>query len=75
MFRAVAATKALKQISVIYEVISWDRLLKIIPFYQELELERFIVDIAKHRFVKVIIFMCRTLNFEKKAYILIHLYE
>ncbi|GMT19012.1 hypothetical protein PFISCL1PPCAC_10309, partial [Pristionchus fissidentatus] len=50
--KAVAATKALKQISVIYEVISWERLLKIIPFYEELEMERFIVDVSKHRFVK-----------------------
>ncbi|GMR42102.1 hypothetical protein PMAYCL1PPCAC_12297 [Pristionchus mayeri] len=50
--KAVAATKALKQISVIYEVISWERLLKIIPFYGELEMERFIVDVSKHRFVK-----------------------
>ncbi|KAJ1347245.1 Eukaryotic translation initiation factor 3 subunit A [Parelaphostrongylus tenuis] len=48
----VVATKALKQISVIYDSISWDRIRKIIPFYNEMELERLIVDVSKHRFVK-----------------------
>uniref|UniRef100_A0A0K0DE96 Eukaryotic translation initiation factor 3 subunit A n=1 Tax=Angiostrongylus cantonensis TaxID=6313 RepID=A0A0K0DE96_ANGCA len=48
----VVATKALKQISVIYDSISWNRIQKIIPFYNEMELERLIVDVSKHRFVK-----------------------
>ncbi|KAK6031362.1 hypothetical protein OSTOST_02485 [Ostertagia ostertagi] len=48
----VVATKALKQISVIYDSISWARIRKIIPFYNEMELERLVVDVSKHRFVK-----------------------
>uniref|UniRef100_A0A7I5E9A5 Eukaryotic translation initiation factor 3 subunit A n=5 Tax=Trichostrongylidae TaxID=6315 RepID=A0A7I5E9A5_HAECO len=48
----VVATKALKQISVIYDSISWSRIRKIIPFYNEMELERLVVDVSKHRFVK-----------------------
>ncbi|KAK6056978.1 hypothetical protein COOONC_05506 [Cooperia oncophora] len=48
----VVATKALKQISVIYDSISWTRIKKIIPFYNEMELERLVVDVSKHRFVK-----------------------
>lgn len=41
------------QISVIYDSISWNRVQKIIPFYNEMELERLVVDVSKHRFVKV----------------------
>ncbi|KAL6726627.1 hypothetical protein Aduo_008580 [Ancylostoma duodenale] len=50
--KEVVATKALKQISVIYDSISWNRVQKIIPFYNEMELERLVVDVSKHRFVK-----------------------
>ncbi|KAK6742169.1 hypothetical protein RB195_009811 [Necator americanus] len=50
--KEVVATKALKQISVIYDSISWNRVQKIIPFYSEMELERLVVDVSKHRFVK-----------------------
>lgn len=65
--RYVVATKALKQvftffkifqgiyflqISVIYDSISWTRVQKIIPFYSEMELERLVVDVSKHRFVR-----------------------
>ncbi|VDP10048.1 unnamed protein product [Heligmosomoides polygyrus] len=48
----VVATKALKQVPVIYDSISWARVRKIIPFYNEMELERLVVDVSKHRFVK-----------------------
>lgn len=37
----------------IYDSISWARVRKIIPFYNEMELERLVVDVSKHRFVKV----------------------
>ncbi|TKR78190.1 hypothetical protein L596_019040 [Steinernema carpocapsae] len=50
--RQVIATKALKQLSVIYDTLSIERIRKIIPFFTPVELERFFVDIAKHRFVK-----------------------
>uniref|UniRef100_A0A1I7TGY0 Eukaryotic translation initiation factor 3 subunit A n=1 Tax=Caenorhabditis tropicalis TaxID=1561998 RepID=A0A1I7TGY0_9PELO len=50
--QAVAAVKALKQVSVIYETISWDRIRKIIPFYSDLALERLVVEASKHRIVK-----------------------
>ncbi|EFP04231.1 CRE-EGL-45 protein [Caenorhabditis remanei] len=50
--QAVAAVKALKQVSVIYEAISWERIRKIIPFYSDLALERVVVEASKHRIVK-----------------------
>lgn len=50
--QAVAAVKALKQVSVIYEAISWERIRKIIPFYSDLALERLVVEASKHRIVK-----------------------
>ncbi|CAI4227480.1 unnamed protein product [Auanema sp. JU1783] len=50
--RYVVATKALKQIAVIYDSISWARIQKIVPFYNELELERLVVDVSKHRYVR-----------------------
>uniref|UniRef100_A0A1I7XT73 PCI domain-containing protein n=1 Tax=Heterorhabditis bacteriophora TaxID=37862 RepID=A0A1I7XT73_HETBA len=40
------------KISVIYDSISWNRIQKIIPFYNDMELERLVVDVSKHRFVK-----------------------
>lgn len=51
--RGVTATKVVKQISLIYDTLSMERVRKVIPFYNEIELERFLVDIAKHRYVKV----------------------
>ncbi|CAI2348647.1 unnamed protein product [Caenorhabditis sp. 36 PRJEB53466] len=50
--QAVAAVKALKQISVIYDSISWERIRKVIPFYSDLALERLVVEASKHRIVK-----------------------
>ncbi|KAM3724649.1 Eukaryotic translation initiation factor 3 subunit [Dirofilaria immitis] len=50
--KGVTATKIMKQISVIYDTLSIERIQKIIPFYNGDELERFLVDIAKHRYVK-----------------------
>ncbi|KAK0414868.1 hypothetical protein QR680_011649 [Steinernema hermaphroditum] len=50
--RHVIATKSLKQLSAIYDCLSLQRIRKIIPFFTPMELERFLVDIAKHRFVK-----------------------
>ncbi|KAI1725281.1 PCI domain-containing protein [Ditylenchus destructor] len=46
------ATRVLKQVTIIYDSLSLDRFKKIIPFYQEIELERFLVDISKHRYIK-----------------------
>ena len=37
----------------IYDVISWDRIKKVIPFFDDVQLEQFLVDSSKHRFVKV----------------------
>lgn len=51
--RTVTATKAIKQLALIYETVSLDRITKVIPFYDGVELERFLVDIFKHRYVKV----------------------
>lgn len=51
--KGVTATKIIKQISVIYDTLSIERIQKVIPFYNGDELERFLVDIAKHRYVKV----------------------
>ncbi|VDO08082.1 unnamed protein product, partial [Brugia timori] len=50
--KGVTATKIIKQISVIYDTLSIERIQKVIPFYNGDELERFLVDIAKHRYVK-----------------------
>ncbi|CAJ0941902.1 unnamed protein product, partial [Mesorhabditis belari] len=50
--RIVIATKTLKQISVIYDTISWARLRQVLPFFDELALEQFLVDVSKHRYVK-----------------------
>uniref|UniRef100_A0A915Q053 Eukaryotic translation initiation factor 3 subunit A n=1 Tax=Setaria digitata TaxID=48799 RepID=A0A915Q053_9BILA len=50
--KGVTATKIIKQISVIYDTLSIKRIQKVIPFYSGDELERFLVDIAKHRYVK-----------------------
>ncbi|EFO16467.2 eukaryotic translation initiation factor 3 subunit 10 [Loa loa] len=50
--KGVTATKIIKQISVIYDTLSIERIQKVIPFYSGDELERFLVDIAKHRYVK-----------------------
>ncbi|PAV65190.1 hypothetical protein WR25_14519 isoform A [Diploscapter pachys] len=50
--RMVVATKTLKQISVMYDAISWSRVRKIIPYYNDIELERLVVDVAKHRYVR-----------------------
>uniref|UniRef100_A0A0N5ANF3 Eukaryotic translation initiation factor 3 subunit A n=1 Tax=Syphacia muris TaxID=451379 RepID=A0A0N5ANF3_9BILA len=50
--RSVTATKAIKQLSLIYETVSLDRIKKVVPFYNGVELERFLVDIFKHRYVK-----------------------
>ncbi|KAK0409920.1 hypothetical protein QR680_004835 [Steinernema hermaphroditum] len=51
--RHVIATKILKQLSSVYDSVSIERVQKIIPFFTPLELERFLVDVAKHHFVKV----------------------
>lgn len=51
--KGVTATKIIKQISVIYDTLSIERVQKVIPFYNGIELERFLVDISKHRYVKV----------------------
>ncbi|MFH4979304.1 hypothetical protein AB6A40_006013 [Gnathostoma spinigerum] len=48
----VTATKIIKQVSLIYDTLSMERVRKMIPFYSEMELECFLVDIAKHRYVK-----------------------
>uniref|UniRef100_A0A0K0G0D7 Eukaryotic translation initiation factor 3 subunit A n=1 Tax=Strongyloides venezuelensis TaxID=75913 RepID=A0A0K0G0D7_STRVS len=48
----VAATKIFKQISLLYDCINIDKLKRLIPFYNQFELERFIVDICKQRFVR-----------------------
>uniref|UniRef100_A0A914ZX12 Eukaryotic translation initiation factor 3 subunit A n=2 Tax=Ascarididae TaxID=6250 RepID=A0A914ZX12_PARUN len=50
--RGVTATKVVKQVSLIYDTLSMERVRKVIPFYNEIELERFLVDISKHRYVK-----------------------
>ncbi|VDK46888.1 unnamed protein product [Anisakis simplex] len=50
--KGVTATKIIKQLSLIYDTLSMERLLKVLPFYSDIELERFLVDIAKHRYVK-----------------------
>jgi hypothetical protein len=50
--RAVVATKVIKQVTLIYDSLSLDRLRRIIPFYNQIELERFLVEISKYRFVK-----------------------
>lgn len=47
------ATKVLKQITAIYESLSLERFKKIIPFYSSSELERFLVDVSKHKSIKV----------------------
>uniref|UniRef100_A0A0N4ZNG0 Eukaryotic translation initiation factor 3 subunit A n=1 Tax=Parastrongyloides trichosuri TaxID=131310 RepID=A0A0N4ZNG0_PARTI len=48
----VAATKIFKQISLMYDCINIEKLKRLIPFYNQFELERFIVDICKQRFVR-----------------------
>uniref|UniRef100_A0AC35TNF1 Eukaryotic translation initiation factor 3 subunit A n=1 Tax=Rhabditophanes sp. KR3021 TaxID=114890 RepID=A0AC35TNF1_9BILA len=48
----VAATKVFKQISLLYDAIKLDKLRAYIPFYSGLQLERFIVDICKQRFLR-----------------------
>ncbi|CAJ0578705.1 unnamed protein product, partial [Mesorhabditis spiculigera] len=50
--RSVIATKAIKQIAAIYDTISWARLRRVVPFYDDLTLESFVVDISKHRVVR-----------------------
>ncbi|CAB3403650.1 unnamed protein product [Caenorhabditis bovis] len=50
--QSVAAIMTLKQVSVIYDSISWERIRKVIPFYSDLELERIVVEASKHRVVK-----------------------
>ncbi|VDM97595.1 unnamed protein product [Thelazia callipaeda] len=50
--RSVTATKVIKHISLIYDTLSIKRIQKVIPFFNGIELERFLVDIAKHRYVK-----------------------
>lgn len=51
--RGVAATKIIKQLAAMYECLSIDRVCRVIPFFNKTELERFLVDISKHRYVKV----------------------
>lgn len=55
--RLSVATKVLKQITAIYETLTLERFNKIIPFYTPAELERFLVDVSKHKSVKVFIFI------------------
>ncbi|KAH7710345.1 eukaryotic translation initiation factor 3 subunit 10 [Aphelenchoides avenae] len=50
--RSVVATRVLKQVTVIYDTLSIERLQKVIPFYSHSELERFVVDVSKRGFVK-----------------------
>ena len=52
--QGVTATKAIKQLSLIYECVSLDRVGRVIPFYTGVQLEHFLVDIFKHRYVKVL---------------------
>lgn len=50
----VTATKIVKQMSLIYDTLSIKRVHEMIPFYNDIEFERFFVDICKHRYVRVI---------------------
>uniref|UniRef100_A0A915D3Y5 PCI domain-containing protein n=1 Tax=Ditylenchus dipsaci TaxID=166011 RepID=A0A915D3Y5_9BILA len=50
--KSAVATKVLKQLTIVYDSLSLKRFSKIIPFYTPIELERFLVDISKHRFIK-----------------------
>lgn len=45
------------QVTIIYDALSLERFKKIIPFYNTTELERFLVDISKHRSIRVAIFV------------------
>lgn len=56
--KGVSATKIIKQISTIYDALSLERIQKVIPFYSGVELERFLVNIAKQRCVKVFYLSC-----------------
>lgn len=48
----VASTKVLRQLSIIYGSLSLERFKKIIPFFNRVELEHFLVEGAKHHSIK-----------------------
>ncbi|CAJ0945784.1 unnamed protein product, partial [Mesorhabditis belari] len=50
--RSAFATKALSQISLIYESVSWTRLRAVLPYFNDLQLEYFLADAGKRRFIK-----------------------
>nr|CAD2170560.1 unnamed protein product [Meloidogyne enterolobii] len=57
--KKTVAAKIVKQISSIYESITLERLSEIIPFYDRMHLEQFLVDICKQNLVSAHIDHCR----------------
>jgi len=49
--KLVAATRALIQLATVYDSLSFDRLMKIIPFYNRFEFENFLIQSIKQRSV------------------------